>query len=187
MIIETSRVYVSPIRTKIDSGLTNFVESDRHQLAMTGAIAKAVGLRPEFSVKIDSGESLQAIPAKSSKLTAEQRLAIEKATVTLASSTLPILKKYVPQITGPIDGIEVVLASKTAFDAWADPERTSVVKPVIKTTRALFEIVDVAQTVLPALKQVPYLDAVGIFVKVGDSVIQFWTDVSKIAGSSSKK
>jgi hypothetical protein len=187
MIIQTSRVYVAPIRTKIDSQLTDFVKSNNHQIAMTGAIGKAIGLRPDVSVKIDSGETLHAVPTASRKLTAEQRLAIEKAAVTFGTSTLPILKNYVPQLTGPIDGIEVVFASKTAFDAWADPERTSVVKPLIKTTRALFEIVDVAQTAIPALKQVPYLDAVGVFVKVGDSVIQLWTDVSKAVGSSATK
>ncbi len=175
------------MRPKINSQLTDFVKSDNHHLAMTGTLGKAIGLRPEISVKVDSTETLQAIPAGSGKLTAEQRLAIEKAAMTFGTSTLPILKKYVPQVSGPIDGIEVVFASKAAFDAWADPERTSVVKPLIKTTRALFEIVDVAQIAVPALNQVPYLGAVGVFVKVGDSVIQLWTDVSKVVGSSPKK
>jgi hypothetical protein len=51
----------------------------------------------------------------------------------------------------------------------------------------LVELVDVAQVAVPALKQIPYLDAVGVFVKVGDSVVQLWTDVSTAVASPTTK
>jgi hypothetical protein len=186
MIINTGLLNVSTVRSVDHSRLTDFVKSDQHRVAMTTDIAKAVGLRPEISVKVDSGQELQALTDKSGKLTPEKRLALEKAAITFGSSTLPILKKYFPIISREIDGVEVVFASKIAFDAWADPERTNVVKPVIKTTRALFELLDVAQVVIPSINQVPYLGAVGVFVKVGDSVYQLWTEVTSIVGSPPK-
>ena len=58
---------------------------------------------------------------------------------------------------------------------------------MIKTARALVELVDVAALAVPALKQVPYLDAVGVVIKVGDSTVQMWTDVSKAVGASDAK
>ncbi|MET0623594.1 MAG: hypothetical protein ABW250_11490 [Pyrinomonadaceae bacterium] len=185
MEIQTgTKLYASRVRTEVESNLAEFVKSDQHLVAVAGGMGKSIGLPAGGAVTVTPGNKLQAIPTASDKLTAEQRLAIEKAAVTFGSATLPMLKKYVPGLTGAIDGIDVVFATKIAFDAWADPERQSIVKPVIKTTRAFFELVDVAQAAIPALKQIPYLDAVGVLVKVGDSVTQLWTDVSKITRTS---
>jgi hypothetical protein len=187
MKIVTSKVYVSKVRTEVESHLGEFVKSDEHHIAVSNDIGTSIELRPEAKVTVPSGQTLQAVPATSPNMTAEKRLAIEKAAVTFVSSTLPMFKKYYPELGGSIDGIELIFASKVAFEAWADPERKSLIKPVIKTARALVELVDVAALAVPSLKQVPYLDAVGVVVKVGDSTVQMWTDVSKAMGGSDTK
>src|ERR1044071_4441391 len=125
MNIITSKVYVSKVRTDVEPHLGEFVKNDEHHVAVSNDIGKSIELRSEAKVTVPSGQTLQAVPATSPKMTAEQRLAIEKAAVTFASSTLPMFKKFYPQLSGPIDGVELVFATKNAFDAWADPERKS--------------------------------------------------------------
>ncbi|HEX6718025.1 MAG TPA: hypothetical protein VF088_12985 [Pyrinomonadaceae bacterium] len=187
MKIQTSKVYVAKVRTDVEPHLGEFVKSDEHHIAVSDDIGKSIELRPEAKVTVPSGQTLQAVPTTSPKMTAEKRLAIEKAAMTFVSTNLPMIKKIYPQLGGPIEGVELVFASKIAFDAWTDPERKSMVKPVIKTARAFVEFVDVAAVAVPALKKVPYLEAVGVVLKVGDSAFAMWTDIVKpIAGSDAK-
>jgi|SRR4028119_307393 hypothetical protein len=115
-----------------------------------------------------------------------QRLKIEKAAVTASNGILPIIKSYFPGVSGPIEGIELVLATKTAFDAWSDPQRGSIVKPLFKSTRALFELFDIIKQAMPSLKQVPYVNAIGAVVKVGDSVFQFYADYTEVMSPTAK-
>jgi hypothetical protein len=181
------KVRISRVRTEVESDVAEFVQSDEHHIAVSHDIGKSIELRPEAQVTVASGQTLQAVSTTSLKMTAEQRLGLEKALADFATANLPILKKAYPQLGGTIGGVELFLASKNALDAWTDPERTSLVKPLIKTARVLFDCLDVAQTHVPALKEVPYLENVGIFLKVGDSVWQLWTDISKAkAGSSTR-
>ena len=142
MKIRTNSLYVSKVRTEMESNIADFVKSDEHLVVVAGNIAKSLGLPTKATVAVAPSDKLHALPVASSNLTAEQRLAIEKAAVTFGSTTLPLIKKYVPGLTGPIDGIDVVFATKNAFDAWADPERQSIVKPLVKTARVLVELVE---------------------------------------------
>jgi hypothetical protein len=113
----TTSFYVSRVRTEVESNVADFVKNDEHLVAVTSDIGKSIGQPPVASVSVAPGEKLHVVPAPSNKLTAEQRLAIEKAAITFGSTTLPLLKKYVPELTGAIDGIDVVFATKNAFDA----------------------------------------------------------------------
>jgi hypothetical protein len=136
---------------------------------------------------LPSGARLSPILAPNTKgLTDAQRLQVEKALVTASNGVLPIIKANFPGVSGSIEGIELVLATKTAFDAWSDPQRKSVVKPLFKTTRAMFELLDILKQAMPNLKQVPYVDAIGAVVKVGDSLFQFYADYSEVMSPTAK-
>jgi hypothetical protein len=115
MDIQTSSFYVSRVRADGETNLADFVKSDKHLVAVSSDIGNSIGLRPAATVTVPSGDKLQAVPTASSKLTAGQRLAIEKAALTFGSATLPLLKKYVPNLTGAIDGIECCLCHEECF------------------------------------------------------------------------
>lgn len=185
MKIQTS-FNVSKVRDEHKSELDDLVKDDRHLIAVSGEISKAIGIDPLKTVNTPTGDELHAVPTEN-KLTAEQRLKIETAAITLSGVALPAAKIYLPGLSGSIDGIELVFAGKTAFDAWTDPERTSIITPLLKTSRAFFELLDVAQIAVPSLKNVPYLDHIGVLIKVGDSIFQFYTTTSDIVAGKEKK
>ena len=185
MLIQTS-TKISKVNSKLVPAIGTFVISDDHHIALTGELSKALGLTAASAVKVAPDVTLTPITGDDKKITAEQKLKIQDAVVTFGASVLPLLKKYHPEILGPADGIEFIFATKKAFDAFTDSENKSVIKPVIKTTRALMELIDIITPVFPQIKNIPYLETVGVIIKVGDSVWQIYSDVSKATSGITK-
>ena len=178
MIIQQSTI--SRVRDESAEKLRPFVEDGTHRIAVTSDMLEPSELTSVSSPTISGdGFTVTGVSISEKKgLTDAQKQAIEKAFVNVSNAALPQLKKYFPEITGPIEGIELILSTKTAFDSWADPENKTIVKPMLKTTRAVFELIDVVRIAIPRLDNVPYMNEVGVLIKVGDSVWQFYHDVS---------
>lgn len=182
MIIKSS-ISIAKVNLKAIPKLKKFVSDDEHHISATGDIAKALGLGLDSSVKILPGVTLSPLPVEVNKFTAEQKLKIQDAVVTFGSATLPLLKKYHPALTGSADGIEFVFATKKAIDAFTDNEDKSFIKPTVKTVRALMELIDVLKPAFPQIQNIPYLETIGVIIKVGDSAWQIYSDVSKATSS----
>jgi hypothetical protein len=167
---------IAPVRRENVAALGSFIADTTHRVSISAGLTKGLGVEHAATISLPLGVELKALRGEG--LTDSQRIAIEKGFVNLSNATLPQIKKHFPEISGPVEGIELILAGKAAFDAWSDPERKTIVKPMIKSTRALFELIDVIKPLVPALHQVPYLDAACAAIKVGDSVWQFYCDAS---------
>ena len=131
---------------------------------------------------------MQAVSAKSPALSTEQSLALAKAAANAGTATLPIIKPYFPGTVPAIEGFEFVFSTTTAVHAWCDPKRASTVKPVIKTSRALVELFDLLKLAVPAFEQIsPHVQAITVFIKVGDTLFQFYTDLKDVTNAGKGK
>ena len=75
-------LYLSPVRPKTAAELMNFVGDGRHQVALSTEPGKPLAIRPVAEAAIEPGLVLKAVSPNSKRWTPEQRLAVEKATVT---------------------------------------------------------------------------------------------------------
>jgi hypothetical protein len=184
--MKLQKVSFAPIQQGIAASLSPFIADPTHQVAYSSDVGKGFRSIGGITIQVTPNIILKTLPdlrlekpsdvLSAKGLDAAQHLKLEKAFVTLSNATLPIIKKYCPQISGPIDGIEFLLASKATLDAFADPERKTVLKPMIKVARTLSELVDIVKVAVPSLGKVPYLEAAGVIIKVGDTLIQFYID-----------
>lgn len=160
--------------------LRSYVGSDSHMLSVTGDIAADAALQSNQWVALTGGQSLHPIGDTSPGWNAKQQQHFNNSLIGFAGKNLGIVKKYFPETTGPIDGVEFVFASHAAIGAFADPERKSYVKPLIKSSRAIVELIDIAKLAIPGLQNNPYVEVAGVIVKVGDSMYSFYDDMQKI-------
>lgn len=136
---------------------------DDEQVILTGKLAKpAVPEAAEWQVA--SLENLDGQDAKKAR-------ALKKAYLTLGLNGTSLVSQYFPEsLSQPVEGIEVIVASYKAFDAWSDPERSNNVGPSLATAKAVLESIDVLSPFFPVLKQVqPYSKVLGLAVKTAES------------------
>ena len=188
IVTQAPSIYVAPVGRQPSVKLAEFVTDKKHQIAMTGDLAKPAGLRSLGKLNFDQSLTLQAISTKSPALTTAQRLALAKAVATAGTATLPIIKPYFPGTVLAIEGFEFVFSTTTAVQAWCDPERTSAVRPLLKTSRALVELFDLLKLAVPAFEYIsPQVQAITLFIKVGDTLFQFYTDLNDLTRAGKGK
>jgi len=96
---------------------------------------------------------------------------LRKSYLTLGMNSTALLGQYFPEaLDQPLQGMEFVVASYSAFDAWSDKDRTNNVKASLATGKAVLEAVDVFSNFFPVLQQVqPYTKVAGIALKTAES------------------
>jgi hypothetical protein len=166
--------------TKTRDELLSYIGSDSHTISVTGDIASETETLSNDFVALSDDQTLHALDEKSQGWNDTQRRHFNNSLIGFAGKNLGLVKKYFPEATGPVDGVELVFSSHAAINAFTDPDRKSYVKPMIKSSRALVELVDVVKLAVPALQNNPYVEVAGVIVKVGDSVYSLYDDMQKI-------
>lgn len=182
MLITTS-ADLSAVHPRVLPEVSAYVGDDSHLVSISTDIphGAAPGAGPPPATQVAPGVSFA--PAS---LTPEQQEKVQAALIKFASSNFGHLRTYVPEAGTGIDILEVIFASKYAVDAMRDPKRSSIAGPLIKTARAMSELVDLVKPFVPQLKDNPYLQAAAVIIKVGDSLYQVQADVTSIIATAPK-
>lgn len=167
---------VARIRPDFEPSLAQLADDPTQDVAWTSDLSH---LMPNHAGSLTSVGGLQlyttGLSALSQKASPKKQKEIKDAHLSLATAGASLLKDQFPQgpVPGIAGGIEVVVASMQAFDSWADPERTSIIKPTIKTARALIAALETLSPTIPVLSELsPQLKTVGLLLRFGDSVYQ---------------
>ena len=175
MLIKTS-ANLSATLPESAARLNAYVADKSHSISVSADIAGPTA--SAAGTEVAPGAGLTPLP-QAQALTPRQNKKVEKALMKFAASQFGHLKAYVPGSAPYIDGAELLFASRTAFNAITDPQRTSMTEPLLKTGRAMAELIDVVKPYLPALNNNPYVDVASVLIKVGDSVYTLHADLTK--------
>lgn len=180
-----STLRIAPLSAEPAAALAGFVEDSSHYLAVTADTPAPTKAASFAQVAVDQNLTLKALPSDHKQWSQAQKLAFAKAAASAGSAALPLVRKYLPGISGSaIDGFEFVFSTTQAIHSWSDPKRTSAVKPVLKSARAAFELFDLLKIAMPTLEKAgSYVEAVSVLVKIGDTVYQLYSDVKDIENS----
>lgn len=110
--------------------------------------------------------SLEQLFDKDDPKAARARMAYIK----LGMNATSFAGQYFPGVLEqPIEGMEFILTTAEAVEAWSDPERTSDVQASLATGRAVLEAFDVLVPLIPALKQIqPYAQVASVILKTAE-------------------
>lgn len=189
MKITKAPIFIAPVRPTIAAKLGDFVADDKHHIALSGGLVRdALGLPLLTQLTVEPEVTFKAVSPDIKLWAPAQRLALAKAFATAGTSTLPTIKTYFPTAAPAVEGFEFVFHSIGAVHAWSDPKQTSVLKPILKTSRAVVELFDLLKMAAPALdKASPHVQAISVFVKVGDTLYQLYTDIKGIENDEKAK
>ena len=183
MKITQPPIFVAPVRLEVAAKLGNFVADDKHHISFSTGPGDSTGHPSIARFPVAPEVTLHAVSPDSKAWTAAQSLALAKAVATAGTATLPTIKTYYPTATPAIEGFEFVFHTIGSVHAWCDPKKTSVVKPVLKTSRAVVELFDLLKMASPALDKIsPHIQAISVVIKVGDTLYQLYTDIKDVAG-----
>lgn len=106
---------------------------------------------------------------------------LRMAYLNLGMNATSLAGHYFPEVLKqPIEGMEFVVASANAFEAWSDPTSTSNVKATMATGKVLLEAIDVLAPYVPGLENVkPYSKVAGIILKTAESAYIVYTATNK--------
>lgn len=171
MIIQTT-IRVAKAKPKVEPSIQSLATADHdmawssdddEQVILTGETAKVAA--PESAEwQVASLENLDGQDAKKAR-------ALKKAYLKLGLNGTSLVSQYFPEALGqPVEGIELIVASYSAFDAWSDQERSNNVEPSLATAKVVLESIDVLSPFFPVLAKVqPYSKVLGLAVKTAES------------------
>ena len=180
MIIKTS-ADLSGVHPRALPKVSAYVADESHLVSLSADISQSATPNASAAPATPVAPGVALAPAA---LTPEQQDKIQKALIKFASSNFGHLRAYVPEAGKGIDVLELVFASKYAADALRDPARTSIAGPLVKTARAMSELVDLVKPFVPALDDNPYVEAATVIIKFGDSIYQVHADVTAIVAAA---
>lgn len=78
------------------------------------------------------------------------------------------IKTAHPELKGAFGALELIFSTADAIEAFTDPKRDSLIKPALKTSKALLSLVNAVEPLIPGLKNNAYFGYVSAIVTVGD-------------------
>lgn len=172
MNIKTS-IRVAQATPQINEQLGLFVDSE-HDIAWLEELDKDINMtgRP-YEVLLDKStplrtSSIDQLVKEDSRQSAQLKKAYLKLALNSSSLVATVFPKAMQQ---PIQGMELLVASYSAYDAWTDPNKSNYVDAAFASGKTITEAIDVFAPLFPSLNTIkPYSDVAGVILKTAESV-----------------
>jgi len=163
MIILTS-TRMDPLHAQAGATLVRYAGDKERMVSVTtdvahsfaSAIGKVTKVGPDLLLK---GLQLGDPSSPEAILMKEQAKRFQKA-------VLNEIRAAHPELKGAFQSFELILSAADAIEALTDPDRNSVIKPALKTSQALCDMVE-AVAPMVGLENNPYVKWVSAIVTVG--------------------
>jgi len=174
-MLGTQPMKVAQLRPELSAKFTDLLTDPAHNIAWTPDVSHLIHIKSTgtHSLLPDLALETAALPVKEDAASAAQRKEITNTFLAVTTLTGDLVKHEFPKLEGAVGGFECVVTSYQAFEAWSDPNRTSVVQPTLKTAQALVSALDVLKAQLP-LGISSRLQTIGLLVEIGDEVYQVY-------------
>lgn len=168
-----STMRVSKVSKESEEAIGTFV-TRQHDIAWTdnlgdgatfGGVKESVNLPKPQEFRVLSLEQVEDQKGTG------KRSELNKAYLSLGMNATALIGEYFPEsMKQPIQGMELIVASYSAFDAWSDKSRSNDVQASLATAKALLEAIDVFAPLFPGLKDIqPYTKIAGVVLKTAES------------------